>query len=187
MQRLHFGKQCKELGALARLRGVASIDGVDYGRLYDDVVELGKNAKVTVAEYRQYKIATGAFPAKFLPAGRTKREAKAIQNEFNRPARTAAELKRRQAKDDKAEQTFGGLNPRASAIYMALTKPKTISQIATGLRRHPAFLTSSGDRLDERSLKRTIQRLLDGALADRVDVTRTRHKNGWEMDMFRRR
>jgi hypothetical protein len=62
-----------------------------------------------------------------------------------------------------------------------------VSAVERDVDRHPAFLTSSGDRLAERSRKRTIQRQLDEALADRVSVTRTRHENGWEMDVFRRR
>jgi hypothetical protein len=189
VQRVRFGKERKMLMALTKLRDVAKVDGVDHGRFYGDAEKLGSDAKLTELEYQQLKKVLGYFPPAW-PAGLTEQEARAIRRKVNLPRQAMAKARSRQAKAaEKAASVrkVGDLNPRASAIYLALAKPKTISELATGLRRHPAFLTSSGDRLGERSLKRIIQRQLDEALADRVVVTRTRHENGWEMAVFRRR
>jgi hypothetical protein len=188
VQRIRLEKQRKEVRALARLRGVTKIDGVNHNRLYGDALELGRDAKLTALEYQRLKIMLGRFPVA-KPEGFSMEQAKALRDDFNRAGRTEAKRRSRQAttKAKAAQvQTIGDLNPRASAILLVLSKPRTISQMAKVLRRHPAFL-SSGNWLTERSLKRAIQRELDASLADRVEVTRDQHKNGWQMAVFRRR
>jgi hypothetical protein len=160
--------------------------GIDPGRLYDQV-QLGEKLRLTVAEYLQFKKLTGSFPSAFIPAGLTKRGAKAIRDEFNRPERNADERKRKAAKAaDRADcvQKVADLDCRASAVFTMLTdKWKPAHQLAKTLKHSPAFQPLSGP-----SLKKAIQRVLDKLVASgRVEMTRDRSKNGLPMNLFRLR
>lgn len=162
--------------------------GVDLGRQYD-AKELGKLLRLTVAQYRHFKIATGKFPASFLPDGLTRREAKAVRDEVNRPARTAAERKRRMAKAAAKVailQTVADLDCRQSAVFETLETDrwKTVLQLSKLLKDVPAFHRADGKRqLGGNSLRVAILReLKKPGLADRVEKRQRRHTNGLTMD-----
>jgi hypothetical protein len=192
VQRIRLEKQRKELRALARLRGVAKIDGVDHNRLYDDALELGRDANVTALDYRQLKTVLGRFPV-FKPAGFSQEQAKALRDEINRPARAAAERKRKQAKAAAkvaTTQTVADLDCRASAIYMVLTdQPQTMVEIMDKVARSPAFRTANGNSLLTGHCLRVaiLRELKKPALAGRVEIKRGRYKNGRPMMLIGRR
>lgn len=166
--------------------------GIDPDRQYD-AEELGELLRLTVAQYRQFKIVTGKFPASFRPSGLTRREAKAIRDEVNRPARTIAERKRRMAKSAAKLaiiQTVADLDCRASAVYTVLTdRYQTMLQLMNALARSPAFRRADGKcPLAGASLKKAIQRVLEKLVAaGRVEIKRDLYKTGLPMDLFRRR
>jgi hypothetical protein len=167
--------------------------GVDLGRQYD-AEELGKLLRLTVAQYRHFKTATGKFPASFLPDGLTRREAKAVRDEVNRPARSAAERKRRMAKAAAKVailQTVADLDCRQSAVFetLEIDRWKTVLQLSKLLKDVPAFQRADGKRqLHGNSLRIAILRILRRlVLAGRVETKRDLYRTGLPMDLFRRR
>jgi hypothetical protein len=193
-QRKRFAKQGRMLRALAKLRGVAKVAGVDYQRFYRYAAELGSDAKLTEPEYRQLRAELGRFPDAW-PEG-SKDQAKAIRREINLPLQAAAKRKRRAAlAADQADRmaTVAVVHCRASAIYTVLTYPRyqTMLEVMKGLSKAlaPSFRTTDGKGLLTRdSLKKAIQRELKKPdLADRVETKRERYRNGLPIDLFRRR
>jgi hypothetical protein len=192
--RNRFAKQGRMLRVLAKIRGVAKIDGVDYQRFYRSAAELGSAAKLTESEYRQIRTELGRFPDAW-PDG-TQDLAKAIQREINLPLQAAAKHKRRAAlAADKADRmaTVAVVHCRASAIYTVLTYPRyqTMLEVMKALMKAlaPSFRTADGKGLlTGGSLKKAIQREIKKPdLAYRVETKRERTRNGLPIDLFRRR
>jgi hypothetical protein len=183
-KRIRLAKQHKQLRMLASLRRVTVADlGVNLERLHDGL-ELGLELGLTLAEYQQLKKQLGCFPD-FKPAGLTKDQAKAIRDDFNRPAKAAARAKRRAAiAADKAHclATVADPDCRVRAVHTMLdiNRWKTALQLSKLLKHSPAFQPLAG-----RSLKMAVQRAL-GKLVNsgRAKVKRERSKNGRPMDLF---
>jgi hypothetical protein len=190
-------KQDNEIHFLRTIRHFNGVpdntEHIDRGRLYLDRELLGADVRATVEEYLQFKAKTKSFPSSFIPAGLDERQAKAIRDKVTRPARTAAEGKRKQAKAAAkvaTGQTVADLDCRASAVYLVLTdQPQTMVEIMDKLAYAPAFRTADGKGLlTGGSLKKAIQRVLkEPSLAARVELKRDRLKNGRPMYLFRRR
>jgi hypothetical protein len=185
--RIFFRQGATKMMTTEQIDAAIAAAGIDVTRAYG-AQELGKLLNLTVAEYLRFKVITGCFPSSFTPADRTRRQAKAIRDEFNRPARTAAEHQRRVAlAADKAGrvQTVADLDCRASAIHTILDvdRWKTALQLSKLLKHSPAFQPLAG-----RSLKWAVQRVLGKLVASgRVETKRERSRNGLPMDLFRRR
>jgi hypothetical protein len=190
-----FARQGKLLRVLAKMRGVATVGGVDHKHFYRYAAKLGNDAKLTELEYRQLKEVLGAFPFAW-PEGYSRDQAKAIRDEVNRPLQTAAKRRRRQAEraDEAARvQTVAVVHRRSSAIWSVLTYPRyqTVRELMQVVMKAlaPSFRTADGEGLlTGVSLKKAIQRELKKPdLADRVEAKREHYRNGRPMDLFRRR
>jgi hypothetical protein len=189
-------KQDNEIHILRTIRHFNGVldntEHIDRGRLYRAREELGADLGVTVGEYLQFKT-TKSFPSSFIPAGLDERQAKAIRDKVTRPARAAAESKRKQAKAAAkvaTRQTVADLDCRASAVYLVLTdQPQTLVELMKALTGLPAFRRADGKGpLTGNSLRVAILReLRKPALAGRVEKTQIKHANGLTMDLYRRR
>lgn len=183
--RVRRAMQFRQMRELAWLRGVTFADlGVKLDSLPRDGLELGRELRLTVVEYVQLKDRLDRFPA-FLPAGHTRESAKAIRDDFNRPARTAARARERAAKAARMS-TVADLGCRASATYTVLDdRWKTALQVSKLLLKHHS---RAFQPLIKRSLKMAVQRALGKLVTTgRAEVKRERSKNGLPVDLFRRR
>jgi hypothetical protein len=189
-------KQDNEIHILRTIRHFNRVpdntEHLDRGRLYLDREQLGADLRATVEEYLQFKAKEKRFPSSFIPGSLTERQAKAIQYKVNRPVRTAAESKRKQAKAAAkvATRQTVAVDCRASAVYLVLTdQPQTMVEIMDKLACSPAFRTVDGSSLlTGGSLKKAIQRAFkEKALAARLEIKRDRLKNGRPLHLFWRR